>query len=195
MTVKLDNTTFFISSTEPKKLPQSICEVAFVGRSNVGKSSIINAVCKQKNLARTSKTPGRTRAINIFTPSNGRWIVDLPGYGFARVSPESKKLWQQMIEGYITSRKTLKTVYILIDSYVGPTELDLQMIQWLNSLNISFKIVANKTDKVANLNLEELKCKISNSLNVSNDNIFCVSAKSLAGIGNLISDIGNMLLK
>ena len=195
MALKLDNTTFFISSTEPKKLPQSICEVAFVGRSNVGKSSIINAVCKQKNLARTSKTPGRTRAINIFTPANGRWIVDLPGYGFARVSPESKKLWQEMIEGYISSRKTLKTVYILIDSYVGPTELDIMMTDWLNSLKVSYKIVANKTDKVANLNLEELKCKISNTLKVDVKDIFCVSAKSLAGIGNLINDIGNMLLK
>jgi len=195
MALKLDNSTFFISSTEPKKLPQSICEVAFVGRSNVGKSSIINAVCKQKNLARTSKTPGRTRAINVFTPANGRWIVDLPGYGFARVSPESKKLWREMIEGYISSRKTLKTVYILIDSYVGPTDLDIMMIQWLSSLNVNFKIVANKTDKVANLNLKELKCKISDSLNVDIKNIFCVSAKSLAGIGNLINDIGNMLLK
>lgn len=195
MALKLDNTTFFISSTEPKKLPQSVCEVAFVGRSNVGKSSIINAVCKQKNLARTSKMPGRTRAINIFTPANGRWIVDLPGYGFARVSPESKKLWQEMIEGYISSRKTLKTVYILIDSYVGPTDLDIMMIQWLSSLNVNFKIVANKTDKVTNLNLEELKCKISNTLKVDTKNIFCVSAKSLAGIGNLINDIGNILLK
>ena len=195
MALNLEKTSFFISSTEPKKLPQSVCEVAFVGRSNVGKSSIINALCKQKNLARTSKTPGRTRAINIFTPANGRWIVDLPGYGFARVSPESKKLWKEMIEGYITSRKTLKTVYILIDSYVGPTELDMQMIQWVNSLNISFKIVANKTDKIANLNLEKLKCKISDSLTVDIKNIFCVSAKNLAGIGNLINDIGNMLLK
>ena len=195
MALKLDNTTFFISSTEPKKLPQSICEVAFVGRSNVGKSSVINAICKQKNLARTSKTPGRTRAINIFTPANGRWIVDLPGYGFARVSPESKKLWQEMIEGYISSRKTLKTVYILIDSYVGPTDLDIMMIDWLGSLNVSFKIVANKTDKIANLNLEELKCKICDSLKIDGKDVFCVSAKSFAGIGNLINDIGNMLLK
>jgi GTP-binding protein len=92
MTVKLTDTSFFISSTEPQKLPQSISEVAFVGRSNVGKSSVINAICNKKNLARTSKTPGRTRAINIFTPSNGRWIVDLPGYGFAKVSEEEKSL-------------------------------------------------------------------------------------------------------
>ena len=195
MALNLEKTSFFISSTEPKKLPQSICEVAFVGRSNVGKSSIINAICKQKNLARTSKTPGRTRAINVFTPANGRWIVDLPGYGFARVSPESKKMWQEMIEGYISSRKTLRTIYILIDSYVGPTELDIMMTEWLNSLNINFKIVANKTDKVANLNLEELKCKISDSLKVDIKNIFCVSAKNSAGMGNLINDIGNMLLK
>ncbi|MDD4165697.1 MAG: ribosome biogenesis GTP-binding protein YihA/YsxC, partial [Endomicrobiaceae bacterium] len=124
MTVKLTDTSFFISSTEPQNLPQSISEVAFVGRSNVGKSSVINAICNKKNLARTSKTPGRTRAINIFTPSNGRWIVDLPGYGFAKVSEEEKTSWKQMIEGYITGRKNLKAVYILVDGLVGPTELD-----------------------------------------------------------------------
>ena len=99
MALNLSNSTFFISTTNPKELPESISEVAFVGRSNVGKSSVINAICKKKNLARTSKTPGRTRAINIFTPAKGRWLVDLPGYGFARVSNEEKALWQKMIEG------------------------------------------------------------------------------------------------
>ena len=155
MAINLSNSSFFISETDPKKLPQSIAEVAFVGRSNVGKSSVINSICKSKNLARTSKTPGRTRAINVFTPARGRWIVDLPGYGFARVTDEEKKVWKEMIETYITSRKTLKMIYILIDSFVGPTELDFIMINWVKELKIPFKIIANKTDKVKNLNLEE----------------------------------------
>ena len=157
MTVKLKDTSFFISTTDPQKLPQSISEVAFVGRSNVGKSSIINAVCNQKNLARTSNTPGRTRAINVFTPSNGRWIVDLPGYGFAKVSDEEKDSWKQMIEGYITGRKNLKVLYILIDGLVGPMDLDIVMVEWIKSLNIKFKIIVNKTDRISNLNLEKLK--------------------------------------
>lgn len=194
MTVKLKDTKFFISETDPKKLPQSISEVAFVGRSNVGKSSVINAICSQKNLARTSNTPGRTRAINVFTPSNGRWIVDLPGYGFAKVSEEEKDLWKQMIEGYITGRKNLKMLYILIDGLVGPMDLDIVMVEWTKTLNVKFKIVVNKTDRISNLDLEKLKSDISESLQISKDLIYCVSAKTKAGIGNIVGDVGNLLL-
>lgn len=194
MGVNLSNSVFFISSLEPQNLPQSIAEVAFVGRSNVGKSSVINAVCKKKNLARTSKTPGRTRAINVFSPSKGRWLVDLPGYGFARVSGQEKETWKKIIEGYITGRETLKAVYILIDSFVGPSELDFVMINWLKELSVPFKIIANKTDKIPNLNLDRLKDEISNILKISQKDIFCVSAKTQAGIGILINDVGNMLI-
>ena len=194
MALNLSNSTFFISTTKPKEMPESISEVAFVGRSNVGKSSVINAICKKKNLARTSKTPGRTRAINVFTPAKGRWLVDLPGYGFARVSSEEKVLWKKMIEEYITTRKTLKKIYILIDSYVGPSELDFSMIDWLKNLNIKYSIVANKTDKIPNLNLEQLICKITEVCDTDIDNIYCVSAKSQVGMGRLINDIGNLLL-
>ena len=195
MALDLSKSVFFISETKPELLPQSISEVAFVGRSNVGKSSVINAVCKTKNLARTSKTPGRTRAINIFTPAKGRWIVDLPGYGFARVTEQEKKVWQNMIETYITSRKTLKMIYILIDSFVGPTELDFVMMDWVRKLNIPFKIVSNKTDKVSNLNLEKLKDTICEMCEVEKEDIYCVSAKKQTGFGKLINDIGNLLLK
>ena len=195
MALNLSKTVFFISETKPELLPQSISEVAFVGRSNVGKSSVINAICKTKNLARTSKTPGRTRAINIFTPAKGRWIVDLPGYGFARVTEEEKKVWQKMIETYITSRKTLKMIYILIDSFVGPTELDFVMMDWVRKLKIHFKIVSNKTDKVSNLNLEKLKDTICEMCDVAKEDVYCVSAKKQTGFGNLINDIGNLLLK
>lgn len=194
MTVKLKDTSFFISTIDPQKLPQSISEVAFVGRSNVGKSSIINAICNQKNLARTSNTPGRTRAINVFTPSNGRWIVDLPGYGFAKVSEEEKDSWKQMIEGYITGRKNLKNLYILIDGLIGPMDLDIVMVEWVKSLNIKFKIIVNKTDRISNLNLEKLKNDIAESLQISTDLIYCVSAKTKAGIGNIVGDVGNLLL-
>ena len=195
MALDLSKSVFFISETKPELLPQSIAEVAFVGRSNVGKSSVINAICKTKNLARTSKTPGRTRAINIFTPAKGRWIVDLPGYGFARVTEQEKKVWQNMIETYITSRKTLKMVYILVDSFVGPTELDFVMMDWVGRLNIPFKIVSNKTDKISNLNLEKLKDTICNVCKVNKEDVYCVSAKKKTGFGKLINDIGNLLLK
>ena len=195
MGLNLSKTVFFISETKPELLPQSISEVAFVGRSNVGKSSVINAICKTKNLARTSKTPGRTRAINIFTPAKGRWLVDLPGYGFARVTEEEKKIWQKMIETYITSRKTLKMIYILIDSFVGPTELDFIMIDWVRQLKKPFKIISNKTDKISNLNLEKLKDTICETCDIVKEDIYCISAKEQMGPGTLINDIGNLLLK
>ena len=195
MALNLSKSVFFISETKPELLPQSISEVAFVGRSNVGKSSVINAICKTKNLARTSKTPGRTRAINIFTPAKGRWIVDLPGYGFARVTEQEKKVWQNMIEAYLSSRKTLKMIYILIDSFVGPTELDFVMMDWVKQLQKPFKIISNKTDKISNLNLEKLKDTICEMCGVTKEDIYCVSAKKQTGFGNLINDIGNLLLK
>ncbi|MFA7074405.1 MAG: ribosome biogenesis GTP-binding protein YihA/YsxC [Endomicrobiaceae bacterium] len=194
MGVNLSNAVFFISSVEPELLPESISEVAFVGRSNVGKSSVINALCKKKNLARTSKTPGRTRAINVFTPSKGRWLVDLPGYGFARVSLDEKENWKKIIESYISSRKTLRMVYILIDSFVGPSELDFVMIEWLSDLSVPFKIIANKTDKIPNLNLDKLREEISSYLKIPQKDVYCVSAKTQAGIGILVNDIGNLLI-
>lgn len=194
MSVNLSNAVFFISSVEPELLPESISEVAFVGRSNVGKSSVINAITKKKNLARTSKTPGRTRAINVFTPSRGRWLVDLPGYGFARVSDDEKETWKRIIEGYITTRKTLKAVYVLIDAFVGPSELDFVMMKWLRDLSVPFKIIANKTDKISNLDLEQLKNAISENLEISQKDIYCISAKTQAGVGILVNDIGNLLL-
>lgn len=194
MSVNLSNAVFFISSVEPELLPESISEVAFVGRSNVGKSSVINAITKKKNLARTSKTPGRTRAINVFTPSRGRWLVDLPGYGFARVSDDEKETWKRIIEGYITTRKTLKAVYVLIDAFVGPSELDFVMMKWLRDLSVPFKIIANKTDKISNLDLEQLKKAISENLEISQKDIYCISAKTQAGVGILVNDIGNLLL-
>ena len=195
MAIDLSKSVFFISQTKPELLPQCISEVAFVGRSNVGKSSVINSVCKVKNLARTSKTPGRTRAINVFTSSKGRWIVDLPGYGFARVSNQEKEVWKEMIERYITSRKTLRMVYIIIDSLVGPTELDFMMIDWIKNLKLHFKIISNKTDKICNLDLNLLKDKISRICAVSEEDIYCVSAKKQTGFGKLINDIGILLLK
>ena len=195
MAIDLSKSVFFISQTKPELLPQCISEVAFVGRSNVGKSSVINSVCKVKNLARTSKTPGRTRAINVFTSSKCRWIVDLPGYGFARVSNQEKEVWKEMIERYITSRKTLRMVYIIIDSLVGPTELDFMMIDWIKNLKLHFKIISNKTDKICNLDLNLLKDKISRICDVAEEDIYCVSAKKQTGFGKLINDIGILLLK
>ena len=115
------------------KLGPCLGEVAFVGRSNVGKSSLVNALCGRRSLAKSAKTPGKTRTINVYSLGEGRWLVDLPGYGFASVSMKERVGWKYMIEEYFASRRSLKAVFMLVDAHVGATELDRQMLAWLKS--------------------------------------------------------------
>lgn len=186
----LEKTAFFRATSEASSLPKSVSEIIFVGRSNVGKSSVINALCSQKNLARTSKTPGRTRSINVYSVSMGRWLIDLPGYGFARVSPKEKEIWHKMIESLITERISKKTVYIIVDSFVGPTELDLNMADWLKEYKVQFKIVANKSDKLPKeIDLSQVQNKLAEIFDINDSFVFVVSAKKKNGFDKLKMDI------
>jgi len=190
----LEKTIFFRAFNDAAELPKNISEVILCGRSNVGKSSVINALASQKNLARISKTPGRTRSINVYEILRGRWIIDLPGYGFARVSPAEKELWQNMIESCIAKRNSKKTVYIIIDAYVGPTELDFDMASWLDENGIKFKVVANKCDKLpASVSLAEVCKKAAQAFETEENEIFAVSAKKKTGFEKLKADIANFL--
>jgi GTP-binding protein len=125
-------------------------EIAFAGRSNVGKSSLINCLVDRKNLALTSSSPGKTRTINFFNLNEKIYFVDLPGYGFAKVPVNERQKWQSFIEAYITSSKQLKGIIQIIDSRIGATELDLEMLTWLSTLNKNILIVASKIDKLSN---------------------------------------------
>ena len=125
--------TFVTSAVDISTLPGSPAEVAVVGRSNVGKSSLINALANHKQLARVSNTPGRTQLINLFALPNGSTLVDLPGYGYAAVPGRIKQGWQKMIEGYLLDREELVNVYVLVDGEIGPTKLDVQMLTWLRA--------------------------------------------------------------
>lgn len=189
----LEKTAFFRATSEAETLPKNIAEVIFCGRSNVGKSSTINALCSQKKLARTSKTPGRTRTVNVYSVSMGRWIIDLPGYGFARVSPQEKELWQKMIETCIAERKSKKMVYIIVDALVGPTELDYDMACWLGEHAVPFRIVANKCDKVPQVDMDAVTDKIAEHFETDKKNVFAVSAKEKSGIDRLRVDIEKFL--
>ena len=140
--------TFVLSADSLRRLPDSQAEVAFIGRSNVGKSSIINAVAGRKALAHTSKTPGRTQLLNCFDAGGGRTVVDCPGYGYASVSARTRASWQQMIEGYLLDRDALRQILVLVDGEIGPTKLDVQTLDWLESHGRPHVVVATKHDKV-----------------------------------------------
>jgi GTP-binding protein len=190
----LKKAVFFRAESNAKLIPQSVAEAILSGRSNVGKSSIINALCSQKNLARTSKTPGRTRSINIYSAAMKKWIVDLPGYGFAKVSPQEKELWNKMIEECIILRKSRKRVYIIIDAFVGPTDLDVNMVDWLDEHSIPFKVVANKCDKLPNgISQGEIQNKVAQYFSIDISNTFAVSAKNKQGFDDFKLDVMQFL--
>lgn len=134
----------------PDQLPQDrLPEIAFAGRSNVGKSSLINTLLGRKKLALTSSTPGKTRQINFFRIDGSLYFVDLPGYGYARVSQAERRQWRRLIEGYLTGSEFLKGVVHIIDARHGPTPLDLELLSWLRSLNVPVVLVATKADKLS----------------------------------------------
>lgn len=122
-------------------------EVAFVGRSNVGKSSLLNALFNKK-IAFVSKTPGKTRSINFYLVNSKYYFVDLPGYGYAKVSKKERMLWKRLVEDYFKNRWSLQMVFLLVDGKIPPQDSDLMMVEWMKSLNIPFTIVLTKMDKV-----------------------------------------------
>ena len=140
---------FVKSCAKPDQLPESdLPEIAFVGRSNVGKSSLINALLNRKDLARTSNTPGRTQEINFFNLGNQLHVVDLPGYGYAK-APRTKVLtWQKLILSYLRGRPQLKRVFVLIDSRHGLKPLDADIFKVLDDAAVSYQVILTKTDKI-----------------------------------------------
>jgi GTP-binding protein len=124
-------------------------EIAFAGRSNVGKSSLINVLVNRRKLARTSSRPGRTQAINFFQRDNRLYLVDLPGYGYARVPIKVKKSWQNMVETYLRKRSNLKAVVVILDIRRDPTKGDMDLLNWLSHYGIKAILVLTKTDKIS----------------------------------------------
>lgn len=141
---------FIISNTDYKKCPSPHKpEFAFIGRSNVGKSSLINMLTNNKNLAKTSGTPGKTQLINHFGIDDRWYMVDLPGYGFAKVGKSLKSSWEGMIKGYLTHRENLLVTFVLVDSRLEPQKLDLEFILWCAQNEVPIVLVFTKADKLA----------------------------------------------
>jgi GTP-binding protein len=144
----IQSSVYIISSPDHTQCPKpDKPEYAFIGRSNVGKSSLINMLCQNEKLAKTSNTPGKTKLLNHFI-INGQWyIVDLPGYGFAKVSLSERKRWEKMIEDYLRKRENLMNVFVLIDSRHTPQKLDLEFVNQLGKWQVPFCLIFTKADK------------------------------------------------
>ncbi|MEE9302758.1 MAG: ribosome biogenesis GTP-binding protein YihA/YsxC [Thiotrichaceae bacterium] len=156
---------FELSASSPSSLPPELgFEVAFAGRSNSGKSSSLNRVCQQKSLARTSKTPGRTQLINFFSLSDGRYLVDLPGYGYAKVPEKVKRQWQKFIETYLDTRWTLKGLVLVMDIRHPLKEYDKMMLDWAARKKLPTHVLLNKSDKLKRGQINNTLMKVKKEL-------------------------------
>lgn len=146
-------------------------EIALAGRSNVGKSSFINSFVNRKSLARTSGTPGKTRTINFYKVNNGFRLVDLPGYGYARVSKKEKEKWGHIIEEYLNTRDNLKEIILIVDIRHSPTDQDLQMYDWIKAFGFKGIVIATKADKVSKGKFQHHQKIIRKKLGISDSNL------------------------
>ena len=185
----------FVTSVANKNniLIDGLNQIAFVGRSNVGKSSLINMLCNQKKLAKASSMPGRTRLINYFLINNKFYFVDLPGYGYAQASKTEAYGWQSLIEPYLMQNDKLKLVCMLVDSRINPTEQDKQMFEYLAYYQLPFIIIATKSDKLSKAQLNKSKTNIANAFGVGVQNIYPVSNETRDGKERLLSAIAQYL--
>lgn len=158
---------------------ENLEEIAFVGRSNVGKSSFINAFLGRKNLAKTSSKPGKTRTINFYNIDNKFRLVDLPGYGYAKVSKAEKAKWDKLINEYLHDRENLKEVFLLVDIRHEPTALDVQMYDWILESGFTGFVIATKYDKISKNQLHKHIKAIKNKLNIDDEGlIFAYSSEN-----------------
>lgn len=177
--MKITSVEFIKSATIPEHYPDDILpEVAFAGRSNVGKSSLINMLLGRKRLARTSNTPGRTQLINFFSVNNKLFLVDLPGYGYAKVPAAVRKNWGLMIEKYLKGRRNLCLVIVILDIRRIPSKDDISLIEWLHCNRISIRFVLTKADKLSRNQIIQNCRKIKESLQITDNDLIIFSAKT-----------------
>lgn len=187
--MKILSAEFVISAVGPKQFPQDgRPQIAIAGRSNVGKSSIINSLLHRKNLVKTSQTPGKTQLINFFIINGSFYFVDLPGYGYARVPHAVTDAWAPMIEGYLKNSPRLSAVVVLLDCRREPDERDVQLIEWLRQYDIPVIYALTKIDKLNRQETERARWSMSGVLGNANE-VILTSAKDGQGIKELWSAI------
>ena len=171
----------------------SLPEIAFAGRSNVGKSSLLNVLVRRKSFARVSRTPGRTREINFFRVNNAFVLVDLPGYGYARISKEQKAEWKPLIEAYLRRTTQLRGIVLLLDIRREPSDDDRAMLNFLAELEVPTIVALTKTDKLSKLAARERVAEISGALSLESDQVIPFSAVSGEGRVELLEAITDLL--
>ena len=180
--MKIKSSEFIKSAVKPSQYPKAdFPEIAFSGRSNVGKSSLINTLLNRKRLVKTSSTPGRTQLINFFLINSAFCFVDLPGYGYARVPASVQKKWGPMIETYFLTRNTLKGVVLIIDIRRTPGMEELELIAWFSRFEIQPILVLTKTDKLSKTKQIKRQLAIAEKLEVDKDNLILFSARTGRG--------------
>ena len=194
--MKIKSAEFVISNTDVSLCPKDeLPEYAFIGRSNVGKSSLINMLMQRKNLAKTSGRPGKTQLINHFLINKNWYLVDLPGYGYARVSKSSKKVFQKFITKYFEKREQMILAFVLVDCRLEPQPIDLEFMQWMGESQVPFSIVFTKADKLKpnalKRNIEAYEQKM---LEVWEEmpQYFITSSSNAEGRDELLGFLGNL---
>ncbi len=176
---------FVTSAPGLTHLPASAGELALIGRSNVGKSSLLNALAGRKQLAETSKTPGRTQLLNCYRLAGDHALIDCPGYGYAKASKVSRANWNAMVEQYLLEREELVRVLVLVDGEVGPTKLDVAMLDWLRHHDLAFTVIATKHDKVKSAKRDRRKRDLAEGCELAKGDIVWVSAVTGVNIDHL----------
>ena len=187
--MQIKQAEFIKSAVDEKSLPQEDrLEFMFCGRSNVGKSSFINMLCNNHKLARTSSNPGKTQTLNFFEINREFYFVDVPGYGYARVSKSIKETFGKMIEEYVTTRKSLKMVFLLVDFRHKPSEDDVLMFNFLKYHNLPVTVIATKSDKIKNSERKKCKEVILETLKLTGDDkLIITSSEKREGLGLVLS--------
>ena len=191
--MEIKSAVFVTSMREYQSPSPALPQIAVAGKSNVGKSSLINSLCRRKALAKTSATPGKTRLINLFLLNGAFHLVDLPGYGFAQVDKQEKLKWADMMEGYFRNAQELKLTLHLVDIRHEPTRDDLQMNAFLRSANLPFLVVATKADKISRGARMKNLAPICRALQVQPWQVICYSSENSDGRDQLLETIEKVL--
>jgi GTP-binding protein len=192
--LEIKSVTFARAAYQPGDFPRDQRpQIAMVGRSNVGKSSLINAVLNRKAVARVSQTPGKTQAVQFYLINEKFYVVDLPGYGYAKVPKSVKRSWGELVRGYLESADSLRLIFLLLDARRIPTEEDLEMHGWTQAAGIDERLVLTKSDKLSGNTLVRSRLDIANELHVDPETLIAFSATTKRGIDDVRREIASRL--